>query len=140
MYHLTKNEARLPEAITRLLHRPNVKGKCLGYVREALTGIDLSLPPASLLIEQTGHSTALACYHALAKDPAKYGWVPVHDMAAHPCLLVFFGACGYETAANGERIVAGHIALKQGNTIYASNDYAYSPYFQSRLLGAFIPA
>ncbi len=136
-YTLTDNEAKLPRAIAYLLRQKNVKGQCLGFVRAALSTIGLRLPPASLLIDQTGHSTALACYHEIAKDPAKYGWIRVQQPEAHPCLLMFFDRCGYE---NGGSLVAGHIALKQGGVIYASYDYPFDTYFQTRLLGCFIPA
>lgn len=139
-YTLTDNEAKLPRAVARLLGRPNKPGECLGYVREAVGTIGLRLPSADLLISQTGHSTALACYKELVKDPAKYGWEKINQPSAHPCALAFFDRCGYETANNGERITAGHIALKQGNMLYASMDYLDTPYFQSRLIGSFIPA
>lgn len=135
-YTLNDKEALLPQAIAALLRRPNVPGQCLGYVRSAVAGIGLSLPPASLLIDQTGHSTALACYRELVKDPAKYGWVKVEQPGAHPCKLAFFDRCGVE---NNGALIAGHIALRQGNTLYASNDYSWGPYWESRLLGYFIP-
>lgn len=135
-YTLTNKEALLPRAITALLRRANVKGKCLGYVRDALETIGLSLPSANLLVNQTGHSTAIACYRELAKDPAKYGWRRVNQPAAHPVLLEFFDHCG--TTEDG--LVCGHIALKQGDTLYASMDYPDTEYFQSRLVGMFIPA
>lgn len=136
MYTLTDNEAKLPRAITALMRRPNIKGQCLGYVRAALATIGLRLPSKDLLVEQTGHSTALACFRELAKDPAKYGWRAVHQPEAHPVLLCFFDHCGYE---NGDTLTAGHIALKQGDTLYASMDYPDTEYFQSRLVGMFVP-
>ncbi len=136
MYTLTNKEALLPEAITALIRRPNVRGACLGYVRAALAGIGLRLPPPDLLISETGHSTALACYRELAKDPAKYGWAKVAQPEAHPVLLQFFDRCGEE---NGGTLTAGHIALKQGGTLYASMDYPDTAYFRSRLVGAFVP-
>ncbi len=135
-YILSEKEALLPQAVAKLLHRPNIKGQCLGYVRAALGDIGLRLPSAEMLIQQTGHSTALACYHALAKDPAKYGWQEVHSPSSHPVLLQFFNRCGYE---NGGNLEAGHIALKQGTTLYASMDYPDTEYFKTRLLGSFIP-
>lgn len=137
MYTLTDNEAKLPRAVTWLMRQANVKGQCLGFVRKALAIIGLRLPPASLLVEQTGHSTALACYNELAKDPAKYGWIRVSSPEAHPYLLCFYNRCGYE---NGGTLTAGHIAIKDGDTLYASMDYPDTPYFRSRLVACFIPA
>lgn len=134
-YTLTNKEALLPRAITALLRRPNIKGFCLGYVRDALDTLGLHLPPANLLVNQTGHSTALACYRELAKNPAKYGWRQVNQPAAHPVLLEFFDHCG--TTEDG--LVCGHIALKQGEMLYASMDYPNTEYFKVRLLGSFIP-
>lgn len=139
-YTLTDNEAKLPRAITALMRRPNVKGQCLGFVRAALGTIGLRLPPRDLLVKQTGHSTALACYHELTKDPEKYGWVKVSQPESHPVLLCFFHNTGVETANNGATIECGHIALLQGDTLYASMDYPNTAYFQSRLIGFFIPA
>ena len=134
-YTLTDNEAKLPRAVVHLQHLPDIGGRCLGYIRAALNLLNLRLPPP-----QQPHSTALACWRVLSADPAAYGWQRVHQPEAHPVLLVFYGNCGFETADNGDRIEAGHVALLMGDTLYSSKDYADSQYWHQRLLGAFIPA
>ena len=134
MYAINDNEALLPRAIVRLKQMAQIKGRCLGYTRTALTSVGLRLPPP-----QQPHSTALACYHALNADPDQWGWVRVQDPSAHPIKLAFFGNCGIEIANDGSTIVAGHVALRLGDVLYSSEDYSYSQYWESRLLGYFVP-
>ncbi len=134
-YTINDNEAKLPRAIVYLKRLPDLRGRCLGYCRAALDTISLRLPPP-----QEPHSTALACYHALAADPTRWGWVRVNDPAAHPIKLAFFGNCGWEVADNGDTIECGHVALRLGDVLYSSKDYQFLPYWEARLLGYFIPA
>ena len=134
MYTINDNEALLPRAIVRLKQMPQISGRCLGYTRTALTSVGLRLPPP-----QQPHSTALACYHVLNADPDQWGWVRVQDPSAHPIKLAFFGNCGIEIANDGSTIVAGHVALRLGDVLYSSEDYSYSQYWESRLLGYFVP-
>ena len=134
MYTINDNEALLPRAIVRLKQMPQVSGRCLGYTRVALLSVGLRLPPP-----QQPHSTALACYHVLNADPDQWGWVRVQDPSAHPIKLAFFGNCGIEIANDGSTIVAGHVALRLGDVLYSSEDYSYSQYWESRLLGYFVP-
>jgi hypothetical protein len=134
MYTLNDKEGLLPRAVAHLQRLPDIKGRCLGYCRVALETIGLRLPPP-----QEPHSTALACYHALAADPARWGWQRVETPSAHPVMLAFFGNCGQEVAGNGDVIECGHVALKLGNVLYSSKDYEWGQYWETRLLGYFIP-
>ena len=134
MYTINDNEALLPQAIVRLKAMPQVSGRCLGYTRVALLSVGLRLPPP-----QQPHSTALACYHVLNADPANWGWTRVETPSAHPIKLAFFGDCGREVANDGTNIIAGHVALRLGDVLYSSRDYSWSPYWDARLLGYFIP-
>lgn len=134
MYTINDNEALLPRAIVHLKRMEQIRGRCLGYTRVALAAVGLRLPPP-----QEPHSTALACYNALSAAPARWGWARVDMPTAHPIKLAFFGNCGAETAGDGSTIECGHVALRLGDVLYSSKDYDWGPYWESRLLGYFIP-
>lgn len=133
-YKLTATEAKLPKAVAYLRDRDDLPGHCLEYCRAGLGRIGVSLPSADLLREKFGHSTALNCYHVLAADPGAYGLVRVTQPEVHPIMIEFFNNCGNE---NG--LVCGHIALKDGDTLYSSKDYKDGDYWHQRLVGQFIP-
>ena len=114
----------------------SAKSRCLEAVREALQAQGLEIPPAM----PTPDNTALANFHALVADPAKWGWTQIHTQEngtlAVPC-LVYFDNCGLIDQGTPEERQAGHIAIYDGKIIHANENFPVSNWWMERLVGAY---
>jgi hypothetical protein len=120
-------------AIWRKKHEGNTAKRCLEAVRWACAREGLRLP-----WRPWPWNTALGCLSVLKKSPEKYGWRKVgRDDAGNlpdPC-LIFFHGCG--VLKDGR--VAGHVAVLHNGRHWSNADYPLSPYWTSRVAGAFVP-
>ena len=82
------------------------------------------------------HNLAIANFHVLSEDPARFGWRPAH-VDLHRYALVFFGGVG--RLPDGR--VAGHIAVldRIARILFSSTDYPFDLYWQDHCVGAFVP-